>query len=112
MIAAARPIFTTTQSPTSITLSSATPPVLTDSATLSGGYSPTGTITFKLYGADGRPWWTRRRPRSAATAPTRRRPATRCRPRGTVTGTYQWDASYSGDGNNNAVSDNRRRRAR
>ena len=25
---------------------------------------------------------------------------------GTVTGTYQWDASYSGDGNNNAVSDN------
>ena len=24
----------------------------------------------------------------------------------TVTGTYQWDASYSGDTNNNAVSDN------
>ena len=26
-------------------------------------------------------WWTRRRPRSTATAPTPRRPATRCRPR-------------------------------
>ena len=25
---------------------------------------------------------------------------------GTVTGTYQWDASYSGDTNNNTASDN------
>ena len=25
---------------------------------------------------------------------------------GTVTGTYQWDASYNGDGNNASVSDN------
>ena len=24
---------------------------------------------------------------------------------GNVTGTYQWDATYNGDGNNNAVSD-------
>ena len=24
---------------------------------------------------------------------------------GTVTGTYQWDATYSGDGNNNTASD-------
>ena len=37
-------------------------------------------------------------------APTARPPATRCRRRGTVTGTYQWVASYSGDGNNNPVS--------
>ena len=68
-----------------------------------GGYHPTGTITFTLvYNGGSR--WTRRRSRSTATAPTRRRPASRCRPH--VTGTYQWNATYSGDGNNNPASDN------
>ena len=39
-----------------------------------------------------------------ATAATALPPASRCPPR-TATGTYQWDAAYSGDANNNAVSD-------
>ena len=50
---------------------------LTDSATLSGGNNPTGTITFTLTGQGAR-WWIPRRCRSPATAPTRLRPAT-CR---------------------------------
>ena len=45
----ASPTLTTTPSPTTVTLSNATPAKLTDSATLSGGSSPTGTITFTLY---------------------------------------------------------------
>ncbi len=82
-VTSASPTLSTTPSPTSITLSNATPLVLTDSATLSGGYFETGTITFTLHAPTpwAAAWWTRRRPRSAATAPTARRPATRCRPR-------------------------------
>ena len=37
---------------------------------------------------------------------TRRRRAYTLPTSGTVTGTYQWDATYSGDTNNNAASEN------
>ena len=47
---------------------------LTDSATLAGGYSPTGTITFTLYAPTEQRWWTPRRRRLQATARTTRRP--------------------------------------
>ncbi len=102
-VSKASPTITTSPNPTGITLSSATPPLLTDTATLAGGYHETGTITFTLYlgstlvdtetatvsgnGTYSTP--------TGYTLPTT----------GTVTGTYQWDATYNGDGNNNAVSD-------
>ena len=48
----------------------------------------------------------RDRPTVTATARTPRRPATPCPTTGTVTGTYQWDATYtSADGNNIAASE-------
>ena len=43
--------------------------------------------------------------RSTATARTPRRRATHC-PSSAASGVYQWDASYSGDANNNATTDN------
>ena len=77
---------------------------LNDSAVLSGGNSPTGTITFTLVynsttvdtetvtvtgnGTYSTP--------TGYTLPTT----------GTVTGTYQWNAAYSGDVNNNAAIEN------
>jgi ELWxxDGT repeat protein len=86
------------------TLTPLDPPTLTDSAVLSGGYNETGTITFTLYrgstlvdtetvpvNGDG----TYATP-TGYTLPTS----------GTVTGTYQWDAVYSGNGDNNVASDN------
>jgi hypothetical protein len=74
-----------------------------DTATLSGGSSPTGTLTFKLYGPNdsscsGSPAVTgdvtvsgNGSYDSAAFVPS-------------AVGTYRWIASYSGDGSNNAVS--------
>ena len=77
---------------------------LKDTAALAGGYNETGNITFTLYhggtvvdtetaAVSGNGTYSTP---TGYTLPTT----------GTVTGTYQWDASYSGDGNNNAVSDN------
>ena len=72
---------------------------LTDSATLSGGFDPTGTITFILYGpgntvvdtetavVDGN---------GSYSTPSGYVP--------TTAGTYQWVASYGGDTNNRCVS--------
>jgi hypothetical protein len=75
--------------------------VLIDSATLSGGFSPTGTITFTLFAPNGSivdieqvavngngTYSTLHGFMPAATAP----------------GTYQWVATYSGDSNNNAIA--------
>jgi YVTN family beta-propeller protein len=104
-VTVATPTLTTTPSPTSVTLGT-TAPTLTDSAVLSGGSAPTGTITFTLYYDGGST------PVDTETVPvsgngTYSTPAGYTLPAtGTVTGTYQWDAAYSGDANNNAVSDN------
>ena len=100
----ASPTLTSTPSATSITLSK-TAPTLKDTATLSGGYYPGGTITFTLYydggatpidtetvGVSGNGTYTTP---EGYTLPTS----------GTVTGTYQWDASYSGDSSNTGSSD-------
>jgi len=72
--------LSTTPNVTTITLSAATPPVLTDTAVLSGGYSPTGTITFTLVN-NGNTVDTETSLSSMATAPTRRQRATPCRRR-------------------------------
>src|SRR5262249_43801446 len=49
VVSPASPTLTTTPNPTTVTLGDTTPPVLTDTATLSGGYYPTGDITFELF---------------------------------------------------------------
>ncbi len=71
---------------------------------LSGGYYPAGTITFTLVRRAARRSNTETVPVSGngtyATPAGYTLPTT-----GTVTGTYQWDATYTGDANNNAASD-------
>lgn len=96
--------LTSTPGSTAVTLG-ATAPTLTDSAVLSGGDSPTGTITFTLFNptnqlvdtetvtVDGDGTYTTP---TGYTLPTSIF---------SVIGTYQWDASYSGDGTNAASSD-------
>jgi hypothetical protein len=72
--------------------------VMTDTATLSGGYYPTGTITFTLYD-----------PNSSVvdTEPvTVSGNGTYITPTGfnpSVLGSYHWSASYSGNANNNSA---------
>jgi hypothetical protein len=92
------PTLTTQASPT-VTLGAA----ISDTATLSGGLAPTGTITFKLYGPNDATCT------SAAiftsTVPVSGNgvyPSTSFTP--TLAGTYRWIATYSGDANNAAVA--------
>ncbi|WP_196279351.1 choice-of-anchor A family protein [Catellatospora vulcania] len=74
-----------------------------DTATLAGGQSPTGTITFSLYGPDnatctGTPVFT-------STVPVTGNgnyPSQQFTP--TLAGTYRWIASYSGDAVNAGVT--------
>jgi uncharacterized repeat protein (TIGR01451 family) len=77
---------------------------ISDSATLSGGYSPTGSITFRAYGPDDA---------SCSAAPVFTSNPVTVNGNGTygpvsftpaAAGVYRWIASYSGDPNNNAVS--------
>ena len=104
-VTAASPTLVTNPSPTTTTLGP-TATTLTDSALLSGGYNETGSITFTLYYNGGET------PVDTETVTvsgngTYTTPAGYTLPTtSVVTGTYQWDASYSGDTNNNAVSDN------
>src|SRR5207302_328262 len=70
-----------------------------DSATLSGAYNPTGTITFTLYSPASTVVDT-----ETVTVAGNGAYAT---PNGYVpiaTGTYQWLAGYSGDANNNGFT--------
>jgi uncharacterized repeat protein (TIGR01451 family) len=75
---------------------------ISDSATLSGGLNPTGTITFRAYGPDDA---------TCAGAPAFVSAATPVAGGGagpvsfvpTAVGVYRWIASYSGDANNNPV---------
>jgi uncharacterized repeat protein (TIGR01451 family) len=99
----ASPAIVTTPDPKSATLDGSTI-TLNDSAVLSGGYHPTGTITFTLV-YKGTTVDT-----ETATVSgngTYSTPTGYTLPNsGTVTGTYQWNATYNGDGNNNSVSEN------
>ena len=96
------PTITTTPNTTSLTLG-ANPVTLTDTAVLSVANSPTGTITFTLY--DGNTLVDTETAtvngNGSYTTPTGYALPTT----GNVPGTYQWDASYSGDMNNDAASD-------
>jgi hypothetical protein len=75
---------------------------ISDSATLSGGVSPSGTVTFKLFGPGdskcaGTPFAIRTGTLSGGTASS-----------GNVTagpvGTYEWVAIYGGDANNASIT--------
>jgi uncharacterized repeat protein (TIGR03803 family) len=103
VVSAANPTLTTVPDPSAITLGT-TAPTLSDSAVLSHGYNETGTINFTLTAPDGSIVDTEMVPMvngdGTYTTPIGYTlPST-----GSVTGTYQWNASYdSGDPNNNSV---------
>ena len=78
---------------------------LTDTAALEGGFHPTGTITFTLF-HNGGPTPVDTEAITVSGNGTYTTPSGfTLSTTGTVTGTYQWDATYSGDGNNNTASD-------
>jgi uncharacterized repeat protein (TIGR01451 family) len=99
-IGKATPSLTTSPDPTATTETS----TLNDSATLSGGFSPTGTITFNLYDPD----------QPACTGTPRYTETVAVTGNGTYSttggfaadkvGTWRWVAAYSGDSGNNAVA--------
>ncbi len=99
----ANPTLTTTPSPASATVG--TPTTLKDSATLSGGSAPGGTITFTLF-FNGGATPVDTETRSVSGNGTYTTPAGYFLPLAGSAGTYQWDATYSGDSNNTLVSDN------
>ena len=105
-VTAASPTITTTAAPSSVTLGT-TAPTLSDSATLSGGYHETGTITFTLYYASscGGTHVDTETVSTVSGDGTYSTPTGYTLPTsGTVTGTYEWVASYGGDTNNGVVS--------
>ena len=76
---------------------------ISDTATVSAGHSPTGTVTFNLYGPTdanclGNPIFT------SANRPLSGGSATSAAYTTTAIGTYRWIATYNGDANNNSVS--------
>jgi hypothetical protein len=78
---------------------------VTDSATVSGGSNPTGTVTFTLYPsvADCNAG-TNAVPGSTSTATLSSGKAMSAAAHVTAAGTYQWLAKYSGDANNAGLS--------
>ena len=74
-----------------------------DTATVSGGQSPTGTVTFNLYGPDDA---TCASPAIFTSGPIALSGASATSGDFTTTqvGTYRWRATYNGDVNNNAVT--------
>ncbi len=96
VVSKANPTISTTAGGTIVVGSGAK---LTDSATLSGGASPTGTLTFTLTSPGG--------PVVDTETVTVNGAGTYTTPNGylpSAVGTYQWSASYSGDANNNGVA--------
>ena len=77
---------------------------ISDTATVSGGFNPTGTVTFNLFPptdttCTGTPVFTSPTVRSAGAAPPPPLPSPT-----TTVGTYHWVAIYNGDANNTTVS--------
>ncbi len=100
----ASPTITTTPNITSVTLADNSV-TLKDTAVLSGGDNPTGTITFTLIAPNGTAVDTETvsvNGNGTYTTPTGYTLPTNA----AVIGLYQWDARYSGDSNNSPASDN------
>ena len=99
------PLTITQAAPTIATTPSAGGQVgisVSDTATLSGGFNPTGTVTFDLFGpgdatCGGDAVFTSTNTLSARSATSDTFPTT-------VAGTYEWMATYNGDVNNAAVT--------
>jgi hypothetical protein len=92
----ATPSVSTTQQPANAAIGSS----IADKATITGGYNPSGTVTFRLYDnstATGSPLFTSTKTLSAGSA-TSAGYAT------TAIGTYYWVATYNGDTNNKTSS--------
>ena len=99
VVSRASPGLSTTASPGGVAGTT-----LTDIAHLSGGYFPSGTITFMLTATSGLTVDT-----ETVTANgngTYATPTGFTLPTGTVPGTYVWHVLYNGDGNNNTVAAN------
>ena len=99
-IAKQSPTLSTTPNPTSGVVGVA---VLNDSATLTGGANPTGSIVFSLWDPDqtcgtGQPAFTATVPLTGNTATTTTGPTAN------KVGTWRWTAAYAGDANNEAAS--------
>ena len=97
-ITQATPTITTTPSAGGVVGTS-----IADTATVSGGFNPTGTVTFNLFPqADatcaGTPLFTSTNALERGASATSGSFAT------TAAGTYHWVATYNGDSNNNTVS--------
>ena len=80
--------------------------LLTDTATLAGSTNATGTITFTLYGPSGGSPLDTEMVTMTSGVVTYTTPTGYSLPATAAAGVYQWDASYSGDTNNNPASDN------
>ena len=104
-VSAANPTLTTSPTPTTVTLG-ANSVILTDSATLADGYHPTGTLTFTLFHNGGSTAVDTETVTVSGNGTYTTPTGFTLLSGGMVIGTYQWDASYSGDTNNNTVSDN------
>jgi hypothetical protein len=92
----ALPTITTAAQPAAATPGAS----ISDKATLTGGVSPTGTVTFNLYdnnAASGMPLFTDTESLSNGSATSANFPTT-------ASGTDYWVATYNGDGNNSIVS--------
>ena len=107
-VCGAEPVTVGKAAPTVSTTPSAGGPVgtsISDTATVSGGYTPTGNVTFNLYpptstNCNGTPVFTSTNALNGATPPG----ATSGTFATTAVGTYQWVATYNGDANNNTVT--------
>jgi hypothetical protein len=98
VVTQADPAITTTPSKGGVTGTA-----ISDSATVSGGNAPTGSVTFKLYGPTattcaGTPLFTSTIALTKATVGSGSFSGT------STVGTYSWTAAYSGDANNAAAS--------
>ncbi len=90
------PLISTSQQPAATTVGGS----VADQATISGGYNPTGTVTFDLYNnanGTGTPLFTDTEPLSGGVATSKGYKTT-------ATGTDYWVATYNGDANNRSVS--------
>jgi hypothetical protein len=94
-IPSSTPILAT---PTLVTQASQDGRSIKDNATLSGGYDPTGTISFSLYGPGDTSCATPIATSSATV--TGDGTYTSAPYTATAPGTYSWEASYGGDSNN------------
>ncbi len=108
VVSPASPSLSTTPSPTTVTLSNTSPPPLNDSADLTGGYSPNGTITFTLTYNSVVVYTDHVTVSGNGTYTTSQgdHPGGYSLPNtGTVVGVYKWAASYGGGPNNSTAHD-------